>query len=339
MIAIGFSEGASSMPLTCPGCRNSEGTKRLETAGQYTLYVCAACELTFSDPMQAADSDFYEANSEYDDKWEFAFLQGKMQQLGLKGSLLDIGCGDGRFMESMKAQFVVTGLDINRCAVRKAELERRLADVHPIKLEEFRAKFPDRKYDVVTFFHVLEHVEDSNKFLSELKQCLKPGGIVAGSVPNPDRWTLRWIREVWDYPPHHLTRWTRHSLCALLEGQGFAVMEVYTEKINAPGQAKNAIRDILWAIVFKKFRFGVASRLEARIEKIDSSKRKDFCSSARVSLLAVVRSMLVKLKGKAIYLLSFLLTWVLYPILWMGGYEGRSLLVLAKLKEQVPDRT
>ena len=323
----------STALLICPGCHHKDSSKWVEATGQYNLYTCTVCELTYSDPMRAASADFYEANTEYDDKWEFGFLQVKMRQLGLKGSLLDIGCGDGRFIEMIRKQFAVTGLDLNRRAVQRAESERQLTDVHPMTLEEFRLKFPSKRYDVITFFHFMEHMEDPNRFLSDLKQCLKPSGIIAVSVPNPNRWTLYWTREVWDYPPHHLTRWTRSNLCALLESQGFAVMEIHAETVTISNQVTNAIRDILWAIVFKRFRFGIASRLEAHREEIAASRGNTFVGSVCAFLLILIRSVLVKLKGKAIRLLSLLLTWIIYPIFWFGRYEGRSLLVLARLRD------
>src|SRR3989338_3776112 len=98
----------SSVLLICPGCHQKNCAQEGEAIGQYTLYTCTACELTFSDPMRAASIHFYESNTEYDDKWEFKFLYDKIKQLGLTGTLLDIGCGDGRFLEGMSERFAVT---------------------------------------------------------------------------------------------------------------------------------------------------------------------------------------------------------------------------------------
>ena len=71
----------SSVLLICPGCHQKNCAQEGEAIGQYTLYTCTACELTFSDPMRAASIHFYESNTEYDDKWEFKFLYDKIKQV------------------------------------------------------------------------------------------------------------------------------------------------------------------------------------------------------------------------------------------------------------------
>jgi len=106
--------------MVCPSCKKNGFAGFLEKIGQYDLFICNTCALTFSEPMLPATRDFYELNTEYEDKWEFGFIYRKKQQLGLSGALLDIGCGDGRFMEMMNKQFVVTGIDINTGAVKAA---------------------------------------------------------------------------------------------------------------------------------------------------------------------------------------------------------------------------
>lgn len=312
--------------LICPNCQDKAPSRLLERRDQYDLYVCSLCDLTFSDPMQAASRDFYEANTEYDDKWEFNLMVNKCKQLELTGSLLDVGCGDGRFIKLMEKRFAVTGLDFNPSAVKIAKVGRGLSNVFPFTAEEFMATFPDKKFDVITSFHVLEHVEDPNRFIANIKQCLSPRGVVAVSVPNPCRWTLHWIREVWDYPPHHLTRWTIENIRHLLERNGFAILELCPETAGTWRQLKDGIRDIIWAIVFKRFSFGIAARLEACSEMNEVSKSLNYTRRFRV----ILRLILVNLKGTLIRFLTNLLALATFPIFRLRKHGGKSVFILAR---------
>jgi len=301
--------------MLCPGCKKKGFAKFLEKTGQYNLFICNACALTFCEPMQPATGNFYELKAQYEDKWEFGFICQKMQQLGLSGELLDIGCGDGIFMEMASKQFAVAGIDINMGALKAAKLKRNLNDTYPITLKEHINMFPAKKYDIITAFHILEHVGEPAEFITDIKHSLKPQGIAVISIPNPNRWTLRWVREAWDYPPHHLTRWTTYGLCALLESRGLNVLEVFYERISFLSQIRDAMRDIIWSVVFKKFSFKVASRINLSKERF------------------VLWPFLVNIKGKVIKLLAFSLALITYPVFRLGNFTGKSLLVLAKPKD------
>lgn len=300
--------------LACPGCQTGVSAKLVEHSGSYDLCLCPRCELTFCDPMRAGNPDFYEANTEYDQKWEFQFVLPEFTRLGLSGSLLDVGCGDGRFLSGVGKEFTVTGLDFNPSAIRTAQAERGLMDVHCETLEEFSRRPRPKPYDVITVFHILEHVEDPNGFLACIKKCLRPGGVLAASVPNPYRWTLRWIRETWDYPPHHLTRWMPHTLKNLLERQGFEIVEMCREPLQTFNQFLNCCRDIAWTIALGH------SAAENVARPVDPPHR------------TWVRSTLSKLKGQVIKWLPALFAVALYPGIRLGRCEGKSLLVIARIR-------
>lgn len=328
MKGCSVSKTLSVSSIKCPGCKKNGFARFLEKAGRYDLFICDACTLTFSRPMQQAKGDFYELNAEYEDKWEFGAIYHKIIQLGLRGAILDIGCGDGRFMEMMKEQFAVTGIDINRGAVKVAREKRNLNDTFPTTLKEHISMFPARKYDVITAFHTLEHVEDPAEFIADMRQSLKPHGAVAISIPNPNRWTLRWTRELWDYPPHHLTRWTTGGLCSLLESCGLNIIDISYERVSTLGQIKSAMLDIIWACVLKKFSFKVILRMNLNREEPDFAKTNAFRTNLKAFLNA-----LCNLKGMAIKYLAFSLALITLPVLWLRCLEGKSLLVLARLED------
>ncbi len=305
--------------MNCPVCASQEH-KLKERSGSFAVLACGGCGLVFSDPMSAGDAEYYENVTEYNDKWEFKSVPDYLNKRGITGSLLDLGCGDGRFLESVHTRFRVAGLDFNPAAVRTARSQRRVANVYEMTLADFLASSPGAAFDVICAFHILEHMADPLEFLRGIKACMKEDGVLALAVPNPGRWALRFGRETWDRPPHHLTRWNEHALCAALERAGLQVIEIYREPVETFAQVVSGFQDVVWARVLKNFSFGIASRLKSQAPAAEPG-RED-----RTSL----RDCLVKAKNFVIRWTVFSLSAVFYPFLKAGRAEGKTLLVFAR---------
>ena len=111
------------------------------------------------------------------------------------GRLLDIGCGDGRFLHRMKERgWSVTGLDFDQQAARAAK-EKYDIEVNVCTLEEMG--YPENSFDAVTMNHVIEHVFDPVATLREVCRILKPGGMVVAVTPNADCLGLRIYGSNW----------------------------------------------------------------------------------------------------------------------------------------------
>ena len=106
-----------------------------------------------------------------------------------------------------------------------------IVTVFAMSLEEFYeyAKEKNLKFDVITFFEVLEHQDKPRKFLEMLKGLLREGGYIAGSVPNRERLFVEidWKYYHGEYPPHHFLRFSKSSLEKALNFSGFKDIEVY----------------------------------------------------------------------------------------------------------------
>src|SRR5579875_1492625 len=166
------------------------------------------------------------------------------------GRLLDVGCGSGRFLaRAASLGYTVTGCDFNPVAVRTARERYGLSDVHHASLEEFRLRQPERRFDVVTAFEVLEHTDDPAGFLAQIVDLLDAGGMVAVSVPFRDRWPRFGVDSPWDLPPHHLTRWSKRAIHEALRRAGLDTVELRTGWM---------IGEELW---LKYVRFGMVDRL------------------------------------------------------------------------------
>lgn len=242
--------------MKCSIC-GSEKTSLLTDLGECTFNHCLKCGVDFTDPMKAGDDAYYEAfygaeAPEYGDekKWEFEEFLKDADKLGLKGNLLDVGCGSGFFLKLAKSRgFNVFGIDFNGEAIHYAVEKLGLNNVAVGEIFDIPKFFPDIKFDAVVMFHVLEHLEDPNKVIAYLKTLLAMNGVIVVALPNRERTTLKFNfrkkREGWDYPPHHLTRWDKKSLTSFFKQNGFNPVVVKEERIKLPRQVFSFIKGVL----------------------------------------------------------------------------------------------
>ncbi len=220
----------------CPACDNLEskqaGRKHYFHKVNFTLYCCPRCGLHYWDPLYI-DPALYKGTGEALYSAYHADLMGNTQisdsPLGSlptsSGRFLDIGCANGALMLHARDRgFEVHGIDFDELSVEKAKAKG-LENAHAMSLDEFMASRDGHErllFDVITFFDVLEHQDDPQRFIRQVLELLQPGGFILGKVPNRDRFLQR-IRYTldYDYPPHHLLMWSCDSLWHFLSTQGF----------------------------------------------------------------------------------------------------------------------
>lgn len=112
-----------------------------------------------------------------------------------QGSLLDVGCGNGQFLQNMKnLGWEVKGVEIDERAVTTA---RKILGLDVISGTLENAQFPDNFFDVVTLRHVIEHVYDPINFLRECRRVLKPGGKLVLLTPNINSFCHKMFKQSW----------------------------------------------------------------------------------------------------------------------------------------------
>src|ERR1700692_553808 len=184
---------AVTLPV-CPACAKSTADAVIERYGNYELFRCGACDLQFWEPRVMPDARWYEQMYGGRDEKLMPLEPGHKYFLGDtlapgRGELLDIGCGTGNFLAAARdAGYSVSGIELDRNAARFAKDQLSLPRVLGLTISEFAERYPDDKFDVVTFFEVLEHQAAPAEFVEKVKTCLRPGGYIALSVPNRERW-------------------------------------------------------------------------------------------------------------------------------------------------------
>lgn len=197
---------------------------------------CNGCSLDFADPMREPSVAFYKwlasAGFNYPkSRWEWqvcAEILSKKSKGPLKNHQLvvDIGCGEGAFLLHLASieGVTATGFDLNPnlAPLGKARgFDIRIGDVSTACRE-----FPQMA-DMVTLWHVVEHVADPVGFLLDARKVLHPSGLILFSVPlSPMSYEHSWM-DPFNGPPHHLTRWSPSSLKALASRIGMHIELIF----------------------------------------------------------------------------------------------------------------
>lgn len=225
--------------LFCPICKNDNLHMKVKGWDDYILFQCMNCEIGHVEPFNAPGSDWY-ANAEryelaFDNKlpvdWRHKMFLSKKIINYEDIDLLDIGAGTGNFLnEASKMGYKTTGIDFDKKRVEFGINNYKL-NLLVIDLKSHIKNVGDKKYDVVTAFELIEHLDDPIDFVSDVKKVLKKNGTFVISTPNWDR-TFKVENEIGDYPPHHLTWWTKKSLKNFLEINGFDNIKIIEQPID-----------------------------------------------------------------------------------------------------------
>lgn len=141
------------------------------------------------------------------------------------GNILDVGCGTGAFLFTMKkAKWEITGLEPDETGRQKA-LE--LYGLQLEKTEKFLS-LPEQTFDAITMWHVLEHVHDLHDYIEQLKKLLKPGGKLFIAVPNYTSYDAQVYKEFWAAydVPRHLYHFSPKSMKTLINLHGMKIEKI-----------------------------------------------------------------------------------------------------------------
>lgn len=237
----------------CPLCNSGAIKKRFAcidnfaTGESFDIYECKECGLAFTQgiPDEKEIGRYYESPTYISHSntnrglvnriYHLArriMLQKKarlIQRLTLlkNGKILDYGAGTGHFARTMAAK----GWDVT--AIEKSDKARELA------LKEFGfemlptealADIEDKSLDVVTMWHVMEHIQEPDKMWKELYRILDDTGIAVIALPNSASYDAQRYKEQWAAydVPRHLWHFTPSTIMHWGEKHGFLLERQYT---------------------------------------------------------------------------------------------------------------
>lgn len=230
----------------CPACKSAnfktilEAKDHLVSGEIFQISECSDCKLRFTSPAPGEDEigRYYQSEEYISHSGTSKGLINKLYQVvrnitlrnkrnllakesGLKiGKILDIGSGTGEFLNIMrKAGWDVAGLEPDEGARSLAKSNHQLEIDPPEKIFQFSVN----SFDVITLWHVLEHVHRLDDYLSQISKILKPQGTLFIAVPNYTSYDARYYDDSWAAydVPRHLYHFMPQSMEILLNRFNF----------------------------------------------------------------------------------------------------------------------
>ena len=241
---------------SCPVCGNPDLTPFLQsndyflTKEEYTIVICGNCGMKFVNPRpdQIEIGKYYESSDyvshDADHKSILNFLYKQVRAFSIKNKyqlvnnyargkkLLDIGCGTGEFIFFCKKNgFSVTGIEPGKKPRMFAQDEYKL-DVYE---ETYLDKIIRPEFDIITMWHVLEHVHLLQERMNKIVEIMNPGGTLIVAVPNSDSWDARYYGKFWAaYDlPRHLYHFSQETMKTLTRNHGLIIEKIIPMKLDA----------------------------------------------------------------------------------------------------------
>lgn len=143
-----------------------------------------------------------------------------------KAQILDIGCAYGYVLNLLPKNSNMFGLDISEHAINTAKKNFKDITFKVGNVEE-KIPFPANSFDIIILNDVIEHLENPQKALENIKKILKKDGILYITTPN-----LNLLRKKLfgfaDKMEHHISLFSHKNLCELLINNKFAIQKNYT---------------------------------------------------------------------------------------------------------------
>ena len=236
--------------LACPICGGKDHKKHLEgkdhnVSGKFfAITECTGCGFRFTNPRPKEKHiyKYYQSknyishsstkkgliNKVYHLVRSYQFLKKKkviqISSNMKKGKILDIGCGSGDFLKYMDSSgWDADGIETDEGAriIAEKKLGRKIEENLDLLREE-------NKYDVISMWHVLEHVYDVENYLKKVNKLLKKSGVLVVGVPNCASYDAKKYKGNWvAYDlPIHLSHFRKKNIEALAKKSSFKLKEI-----------------------------------------------------------------------------------------------------------------
>lgn len=146
-----------------------------------------------------------------------------------KGNLLDIGAGTGDFL------LVAKNNGWNSVGIEPSVKAKAIAKTKGVELKSNLSEFEDNSFDIITMWHVLEHVPNLENQIKELKRLLKPNGSILIAVPNFKSFDANYYKEFWAAydVPRHLWHFSKTAIKKLFEKEELELIKILPMKFDS----------------------------------------------------------------------------------------------------------
>lgn len=232
-----------SLTSECPVCSNKSFVEKFPNTQelnnwkfngiQYYYIECINCGIIKAHPLPTSETlkSYYNESYNYGSFKSEAFWKRLHSNLRIrflspylkeKFKILDFGCGHGYFVKEASKAYQSFGFDIGAQKINNSK-EGSITYSYDFKT------YNEKDFDLITAWHVIEHLPNPLEVILELKNRLKPNGILAIAVPNIESLGFKLCAEKWNWvqpPLSHIYHYKAKNLCDLLINAGFEIVDV-----------------------------------------------------------------------------------------------------------------
>lgn len=239
----------------CFLCNNTEFTEHINSKDfsvskeEFIIVKCNNCDFHFTNPRPIdVDLEKYYISDHYishnntsktlfEKTYQFIrkiAIKGKFNLINSfikNGKILDIGCGTGDFLNKCKSEgWETKGIEPSNIARKKAIKNHSLSVEENPDLTKINGEF-----DIITMWHVLEHVTELNQTVIQLNRLLNKNGKVIIAVPNYKSYDSSFYKKYWAaYDlPIHLYHFSKESISKLFEKHEFSLVKTKGMKFDS----------------------------------------------------------------------------------------------------------
>lgn len=242
--------------LECPVCASKKYSLYIETKDyfftkeKFTISQCESCRFVFTNPIPPKDDmgKYYETDNylshDSANKGIIGSIYKKVREINLKnkydiiskykndGNILDIGCGTGELLNYFKIrQWKTQGIEPNKGAREFARVNYGIQVTEESKLN----LLDNNSIDVISLWHVLEHVYNLNSRMSSIIRILKKDGVVVIALPMIDAPDSIKFRNFWAGldVPRHLYHFSAKTFELLANNHNLKIIGKYPMKFDS----------------------------------------------------------------------------------------------------------
>jgi SAM-dependent methyltransferase len=288
----------------CPVCKEKsihpclKAKDHTVSGEQYEIWECDSCSLRFTQDIPSPDEvgKYYKSEKyiSHSDTKEGLIntLYHQVRNITLKskrnlvlrtsgvskGSILDIGCGTGAFLHTMKKSgWDVTGIEPDVDARRVAKERYGIVALS----SDLFFELPVSRYQIITMWHVLEHVHQLHDYVQHINSMLINGGHLLVAVPNYTSYDAGHYNTAWAAydVPRHLYHFSPESMSVLMKVHGLEVKNVLPMWFDS----------FYVSMLSEKYRDGKGSLAKAVYHGLLSNVKALFSKRRCSSLIYVIR--------------------------------------------------
>lgn len=240
---------------SCPSCNSKEFKNHMicddfsVSKESFAIMKCSNCGLLLTSPRPGKDEigsyyqseDYISHTNQANNliNWIYKIARNYtlrkkfklIKRLASKKSILDYGCGTGHLLN-----FIQQNKAWKTMGIEPDEMARTLAiSDHDLNVVGSIEDLPDKKFSVITLWHVLEHVHDLNETIQSLKTHLSKKGRLVIAVPNHESFDQQIYKQHWAAydVPRHLYHFNQLTIKELMKYNKFTLEETLPMKLDA----------------------------------------------------------------------------------------------------------